>query len=941
MNITRYCDHIIFGLLVFLNIALTLFFDTRLYSVFDLSKVGVLLLVGLITMTLWLVKIVYSGKFEFPHTPLNIPILAYIVIAGIATAFSINPYMSLMGGYKRYEGLIETSSYIFLLFAFITFVNSERKLNIIINSIVGTAVVAAIYGFMQYFGHDMFKWSSENPDRIFSSFGNPVFFSAMLITILPLSLALYLGYENCQNGINRIIKNIIYGICTITIYTIFWHTKTRADFVGLIVLLPVFFVFMGRKRLKINKWKILIIITLFVSIGAFYSFNQSSSVFSYMAQEIRDSEAKAKQSEISDDKVAVRIPSDNGRSFIANKLKGSSFNRFYQYKTGLKIFNDYPIFGIGPDTLGIVYQKYLGQVFTKRKDDDHAWPRHDRVHNDILENTLARGGVGLITYIWIVLAYFWLVGKFIYKNKRDKDNSVIELNIKCFDSNKNTLAVNKELIDKRLLVVSLGSATLGYLVQNEFSFGNTPIVSLFWTIIALTVVVIYNPSDLFKKNKTVDLGSEESVSKFHIGKVAGFVLVLTVIIFVSMQVFSWYKADAYMEQGRRHINVGNFDNGLEFYNESIFRNPFELNYRDMNNNALFQVASKTNKIEWLLNVINVANANLKLEPNHYLAFYALGNAYYLLAQNHGKDTIDLAIDNYKKAIESDPFQPDFYRHLALAYAKNNMFEEAAEHLETALVHKPKNVTYLDNLLRVYLQINNMEKLKKFYEELPQIDNTTASFNFARGGYLARVGRNEEAFEVFKQGLEKDPTNLESLKNIIIVGNQLGKIDEVIKYLKRMTELKPEDIDYHITLGEKYAQKGMLNESLAEYIKIIELDGTKEKDYIGVIGNIYLSVKDFEKAEMAFKKAIELFPSNSDFYNSLGTVYAQKQMYVQAIAEIKKAFTINPQNIIFLLNLAKIYYIQGKVEDSKEFINNILDIDANNKEALDLLQKIGQ
>ncbi|MGR3318018.1 MAG: hypothetical protein ACUZ8O_06010, partial [Candidatus Anammoxibacter sp.] len=320
MKISRYCDQIILVTLVVLIIAVPIFFDIRLYSVFDLSKVVAMFFPALLIVTVWLIKIIFNEQFEFPYTPLNLPILAFVTFAIIATIFSINPYMSLMGTYKRFEGLIEICTYVFLFFAFVTFVNNARKLKIVINAIVGTAVITSVYGFMQYFGKDPFSWSSANPERIFSTFGNPVFYAAFLITTLPLSLALYLGYEKAedrgQNAVGswQLIKDIIYGICTLIIYTIFWHTKTRADFIGLVVLLPLFVVFLGRKRIYENRWKLSIMLVLFIIIGTFYSLRTGSSVFSYFAKEITIIEDKT-DIEVKDEVIENSYA--NERSFIA------------------------------------------------------------------------------------------------------------------------------------------------------------------------------------------------------------------------------------------------------------------------------------------------------------------------------------------------------------------------------------------------------------------------------------------------------------------------------------------------------------------------------------------------------------------------------------------------------------------------------------------------
>ena len=54
------------------------------------------------------------------------------------------------------------------------------------------------------------------------------------------------------------------------------------------------------------------------------------------------------------------------RPWFANKFSvaGSSFSRIFQYLAATRIIKDYPALGIGPDTIGIVYQKNLAKVFS-------------------------------------------------------------------------------------------------------------------------------------------------------------------------------------------------------------------------------------------------------------------------------------------------------------------------------------------------------------------------------------------------------------------------------------------------------------------------------------------------------------------------------------------------------------------------------------------------
>ena len=931
MKISRYCDKIIVTMLVAVVIALPLFFDVSLYSVFDLSKVAVLLFSSTIIMAAWLIKIIFDEEFTFPHTEINLPVLFYLLFTSVAVVFSINPFMSLVGAYKRFDGLIEISSYIFIFFSVVAFINSVRRLNLLINSIVGSAVISSIYGFMQFFDKDPFHWSATTIDRIFSTFGNPVFYSAFLITSLPLSLALYFGCISFgrETPINKCVKkDIVYGLCTVVIYTIFWHTKTRADFVALIIYLPLFFIFMGKERISASKWKVIIIIVIFIGVGTFYCLRPQSSVFGYFAREIsivndnnnvnRDS-GEEERSNVAD------------RSFLANRLKGSSFNRYYQFKTALKIYNEYPVIGLGPDTLGLLYQQFLKKVYTKFKEDGN-WPRHDRIHNDILDNVVGKGALGLSAYLWFVMAYFWLVWKFLRKGKAaEKKQTVIRH--------------NQMNIDKRLLVVGLGIAALGYLIQNEFSFGNTSIVTIFWVVIALTVVVIKDTfTDAGVRDAMIETDSilVKGGSIFTLRKALLSLLVIVFFSFLLIHFLLWYRADTFMEKGRRYIRNGYLEKGIGYYEDAIFYNPYEVNYRDMLINALFRAENVTKDAAWLESVIEVADKNLEIVPQHCLGVFAKANAYYMLDRNYGRKTLDLAIENYRKAIDLDPFQPQIYHHFSMACIRGDLFDEAAGSLKMARLFYPKNTAYINRLFRIYLQQNKLEELEVLFDEMTRLElEQTAPLTTAKGLYFAKTGKAEDAYNEFVKALEIDPENVQALDNVINFGIQLGKRGETVKYLLHAIKLIPAEISYRMNLAALYGQKGQLNKTIEVMNEIIRIDPGMQIECLDKLGTMYLNHNDFDNAIISFKKVIDLDPENAKAYNNLAAVYVQKGMNDDAILMLKKALEIEADSTIYLGNIGKIYLLQGMYDDLTETIDAIIKLDTDNEEAKMLLKRMDE
>ncbi|MEW6620518.1 MAG: tetratricopeptide repeat protein [bacterium] len=199
----KVCDEIIVWGLPIIAFIIPLYFDIHLYSTFDLSKVGVMYVMTLIMLVAWLIKMILTGNYKSVSTPINLAVLGFWASTIISTVFSIDPMMSLIGTYKRYEGLLAITCYIVQFFLIINFLDNQSKLYRLIKAIGYTGLISSCYGMIQHFGKDPLSWESWNPWRIISCFGNPVFYSAYaeMAFLAGLGMYFYVQGEKDKKGI--------------------------------------------------------------------------------------------------------------------------------------------------------------------------------------------------------------------------------------------------------------------------------------------------------------------------------------------------------------------------------------------------------------------------------------------------------------------------------------------------------------------------------------------------------------------------------------------------------------------------------------------------------------------------------------------------------------------------------------------------------------------
>ncbi len=378
----KVCRQIITAILITILIAVPLYLDARIYSVFDLSKITVLYLLVFALAVVFCVKRISNSSEGFVYSPLLIPIACYLVVAVIATCFSISPVISLLGGYKRYNGLLSLFVYVFMFFVIINYVEYQM-VDIFINVIIIVGCITCAYGICQNYNIDFFRWNTDMGKRIFSTIGHPAFYSAYLIMILPL---IYYKVIKCRS----MYFLLLYLFCAVLILTTFYLTKTRASFIGLVVSNIFFFSMLGRIVFRVNRGKIIMLICLIIVLSVIFSL-KDQTVFKRFSSDI---DLKSEQ-----------------------KLRGTMFTRYYNALVAIEVIKDYPVFGLGFGNYVTVFQPYLRKVYIKTGETRLWTENQDRVHSRLLDILVTTGFMGLACYLFGVYSYIKMVYRSLHEHR--------------------------------------------------------------------------------------------------------------------------------------------------------------------------------------------------------------------------------------------------------------------------------------------------------------------------------------------------------------------------------------------------------------------------------------------------------------------------------------------------------------------------------------------
>jgi tetratricopeptide (TPR) repeat protein len=253
--------------------------------------------------------------------------------------------------------------------------------------------------------------------------------------------------------------------------------------------------------------------------------------------------------------------------------------------------------------------------------------------------------------------------------------------------------------------------------------------------------------------------------------------------------------------------------------------------------------------------------------------------------------LDQAVASYRKALDADPTYVPALLGLVEAQVRSGKTDDALASVQNLVRQSPQSANAQLLLGRLLLRKGDwagaVGALEKAAAGLPR--NAEAH---ARLGYAYQFTRRApEALTAYRKAVELDPKNLDYRTTYgIILGinkDYAGGVAELKKVIETPGYKSP---DAYLNLGWLYRnmEPRRAEESVAAYKKALELDPTNEQAALGMAW-AYSYQKRYDDSIAAFNKAMELEPDlAADAYNGIAWGHFFKKDLAQAEAFLAKA-----------------------------------------------------
>ncbi len=329
----------------------------------------------------------YFGRLKFRKSLFNIPILTYAASVAVFYIFSPDKPVALS---ELKRSLLSLTAYL----AAANVLDTIKKRDTALGFLLSGSSIAILYGIMQRYGG---LWRIQVPQfgRVISTFGNPIFFAAYAVIVLPMALGMFFYSKNFFS------KLLLCCFLTAGLIAVYF-TQTRAAFIAIGVSAAVFIILSIKSAIKKGTFIAALILAL--------------AVFTFATKNIWSRQ--------------------QAHTLI--------------WRDTLTMWAQQPFFGTGPGTFHIYFPQYASKELRA------IWPQEQSIindaHNEYIQYLAETGIVGFGIFLWMIIALFKNAAALRIKSTGQSENYLISGFIA---SAAGILAQNMFSVDMRFIISSV------------------------------------------------------------------------------------------------------------------------------------------------------------------------------------------------------------------------------------------------------------------------------------------------------------------------------------------------------------------------------------------------------------------------------------------------------------------------------------------------------
>jgi Flp pilus assembly protein TadD len=748
-------DKVIQKLIYALVFLLPLWFLPITANAVEFNKQILMVLLVVITLILWLVKILNQGEVQWKSSIINIALAAFVIVFVLATIFSVRPYNSLVGWSTHLGGsLINILSLVALFVLIVNNIKGMKEVfKLLLVFLVSSSLVSLI-GFVQMWGGFIFPWDFTKIVS-FNTVGTVNSLGIFAAAILVLVTALLFVVKRVELKVFLLLLGLLNFLILISLnFWVLWLVLLA----GMIVVLVFGLIKMVNLGESIT-WISIPVIFLAVAL-----------IFLFFSPVLP---------------VKPDLPTEVGLS----------------YKGGLEIvkqvIKDKPILGTGPENFVINYAQYKPAAINQTV----FWNiRFANPPSEIYAIISDLGILGLISFLAVIILFMVSAIKNLIKTTETGDNLLKKfLEVGLFGA-WFALLVGLIIYPQSLVLmftfwflfaVFLAESSIlkekifnlrksqGILLLASFSFVVIIIVMVGFVYVQGTRFVAElnykHGMDLVQKDGKIEEGANKLIKATVINPYEDRTYLVLSQLFI-LKLNQDINADDLDAQTRANLIQVDAINAINSAVRATTLAPKDASNWLVRGQVYRQVLTLVNGADqWAEDSFE---ESVKLEPLNPFTYTEWGRLYKdkatLLAQQAQKDKeakaamgqyLVTALEKFNKAIEAKPDYAPAHFESAVVFERQGKLNEAIAKMEINRQLLPRDSGIAFQLGVLYYRAENYDDAKGEFIRAVVLDDNYSNARYFLGLLYDREGDKESAIDQFDRIAQLNPDN-EQIKQIL-------------------------------------------------------------------------------------------------------------------------------------------------------------------------------
>jgi len=282
-----------------------------------------------------------------------------------------------------------------------------------------------------------------------------------------------------------------------------------------------------------------------------------------------------------------------------------------------------------------------------------------------------------------------------------------------------------------------------------------------------------------------------------------------------------------------------------------------------------------------------------------------------------------ALDEELVALYLTPRNSEVHYYLARIFTEMRADSLALKHIRKAIKLKPRPEY---RIFEAYLLVSG-ERFRKAIRKLKSMKRDLNPVGYYLLG-TAHFGlkKYKDALKYFRKASELDPDNYGYKRTVVDLLERLGRKEEAIDLLVKLSELYPDSTEPRFRLAMLYAETGEMARAESLFALLAREDSTDAAVYNN--WGYFLATRggDLDSAQKLVKKALDLEPENPLYLDSMGWIYYLKGDYDRAFEYLKKAVEKEGDDPEILEHMGEILMKLGERKEALKYLRRALKID---------------